>query len=102
MNELSTIVESQRNQFMAVASKDINFDREAQFVSQLLDSNEYLSSVAMRNKNSIIAMILGIVSYGINTNDNILAAIKNGVNPIEARCALDAHSTNSLCLTKLK
>ena len=88
MNELSTIVESQRNQFMAVASKDINFDREAQFVSQLLDSNEYLSSVAMRNKNSIIAAVNNVAAIGISLNpaQKLAYLVPRKVNKMQAVC----------------
>ena len=53
---------------MAVASKDINFDREAQFVSQLLESNDYMTMVALRNKNSIIASVNNVAAIGVSLN----------------------------------
>lgn len=68
-NELSTIVNEQRNTFLAVAAdKTINFEREAEFALQILNGNEYLAKVAMSNKSSLVAAINNVAAIGITLN----------------------------------
>ncbi len=88
MNDLSTIIESQRNQFMAVASKDINFDREAQFATQVIESNDYLYKVAMQNKPSIIAAVNNVAAIGISLNpaQKLAYLVPRKVNKMQAVC----------------
>lgn len=68
MNEISTLIENQRKQFLAVASSEVNFDREAQFANQILNASEHLMSVAMKNKNSIVAAVNNVAAVGISLN----------------------------------
>ena len=88
MNDLSTIIESQRNQFMAVASKDINFDREAQFATQVIESNDYLYKVAMQNKPSIIAAVNNVAAIGISLNpaQKLAYLVPRKVNKVQSVC----------------
>lgn len=68
-NELSTVVESTRSQFCAVASiPGIEFDREAQFAMQILGGNDYLARVAMGCKDSLRAAVANVAAIGISLN----------------------------------
>jgi recombination protein RecT len=87
-NEISTLVENQRQKFMAVASKDVNFDREAQFVMQLLNSNDYLAGVARQNKSSVIAAVNNVAAIGISLNpaQKLAYLVPRRVNKIMSVC----------------
>jgi len=67
--EVSTLVESQREQFGRVAiDKAIEFDREAGFAIQILGASDYLSKVALNNKPSLYAAINNVAAIGISLN----------------------------------
>ena len=69
MNDLITLVESQREQFMRVAvDRTIEFDREAGFAVQILAANDYLANVARANKDSLYAAITNVSAIGISLN----------------------------------
>ncbi len=69
MNDLTTIVESQRQNFLAVAiDKSMGFDREAGFALQILKANDYLAKIAMANKDSLYAAINNVAAIGISLN----------------------------------
>lgn len=69
MNDLITLVESQREQFMRVAiDKSIEFDREAGFAAQTLTANDYLAKIARANKDSFYAAITNVAAIGISLN----------------------------------
>jgi len=67
--ELATIIQGQREQFLQVATdKHINFDREAQFALQMLESNDFLSETAIKNITSLRNAINNIAAIGISLN----------------------------------
>lgn len=70
MNQnLVTIVEAQRHQFVSVLSdKSIEFDREAAFAVQILQGNDYLCSMAMNNQDSLRAAVVNVAAIGISLN----------------------------------
>lgn len=85
---LSTIVESQRQQFLSVASKEVNFDKEAQFAMQLFDANDYLKNVALQNKPSVIAAINNVAAIGISLNPALKLAylVPRKINKVVSVC----------------
>ena len=69
MNDLTTLVESQRQQFLTVRSdRSMDFDREAGFALQILRANDFLGRVAVANKDSLYAAINNIAAIGISLN----------------------------------
>lgn len=69
MNDLITLVESQREQFLRVAiDKSIEFDREAGFAVQILSANDYLAKIARTNRDSLYAAITNVAAIGISLN----------------------------------
>src|SRR5688500_16030929 len=67
MNDIITLVESQREQFLRVAvDRSIEFDREAGFAVQILAANDYLANVARTNKESLYAAVTNVVAIGIS------------------------------------
>lgn len=69
MNDLTPVIEAQRNDFVRVCcDKNINFDREAGFALQILSGNDYLSRIAMTNKSSLINAVNNVAAIGISLN----------------------------------
>lgn len=69
MNDLSTLVESQRAQFLQVrVDKSIDFDREAGFALQILTANEYVGKIARANPASLHAAITNVAAIGTSLN----------------------------------
>jgi len=67
--DLVTIIQGEREQFLSVAvTKGINFDREASFALQMLETNEYLARVATENVTSLRNAINNIAALGITLN----------------------------------
>lgn len=67
--QLSTLIEGQRAQFMAVSvDPNIRFEREAGFALQILGANEFLAKVGMSNPDSLKAAITNIAAIGISLN----------------------------------
>lgn len=66
---LVTIVEGQRQQFVSVlADKAIEFDREAQFATQIISANDYLLKIALNNQDSLRAAVNNVAAIGISLN----------------------------------
>jgi len=66
---LQQIVESQRISFQKVAiDSNVNFEREAGFALQILNSNSYLGGIAINNQNSLIAAVNNVAAIGISLN----------------------------------
>lgn len=87
MSEIATIVEGQRNSFMAVSTdQSINFDREAGFAIQALQNNDYLARIAMGNKASLQAAVNNIAAIGISLNP---ASKQAYLVPRDGRVCLD-------------
>jgi len=69
LNDLVTLVESQRQNFITVAvDKSMDFDREAGFALQILRQNDYLAKIAQANKDSLYAAITNVAAIGISLN----------------------------------
>jgi recombination protein RecT len=69
MSDVVALVESQRQQFVAVAvDKSIEFDREAQFAVQILQANDYLRNIALANRESLYSAINNVAAIGISLN----------------------------------
>ncbi len=67
--ELTQLVNAQKDTFIKVCVDDsIEFDREANFALQLLNGNDYLAGIAMRNKASLQAAITNVAAIGISLN----------------------------------
>lgn len=68
-NELVSIVNAQKQQFLAVVSdKTIEFDREAAFACQIIQANDYLLKIAMNNQNSLRNAVVNVAAIGISLN----------------------------------
>lgn len=58
-----------KGEFQAVlADPGINFEREAEFAMQILESNEYCLKVALNNRASVINAVKNIAAIGISLN----------------------------------
>jgi recombination protein RecT len=69
MSNLTTLINDQRNQFCAVvADPSIEFDREAQFALQIIESNTYLMGIAKQNPQSLKNAIVNVAAIGISLN----------------------------------
>ena len=70
MNQnLVTLVEAQRQQFVAVLSdRSIEFDREAAFAVQVIQGNDYLLKIALNNPDSLRAAVTNVGAIGISLN----------------------------------
>lgn len=69
MSNLTTLINDQRNQFCAVvADPSIEFDREAQFAMQIIESNTYLMGIAKQNPQSLKNAIVNVAAIGISLN----------------------------------
>lgn len=68
-HDLSTIIQGQRQQFMAVlADSTIEFEREAAFALQLVSANSYLAGIASNNQDSLRNAITNVAAIGISLN----------------------------------
>ena len=69
MNDLITIIDAQRDQFLKVVSdKGIEFEREKGFAVQIITASEYLLKVAMANKASLANAVTNVAAIGISLN----------------------------------
>lgn len=69
MNDLVTLVESQRQQFLQVrVDKSLDFDREAGFAMQILTANDFLGKIARSNQASLHAAITNVAAIGTSLN----------------------------------
>lgn len=58
-----------RDQFLSVLSdKSISFDREASFAVQILESNSFAMSMAMRNRQSVVNAVVNVAAIGLSLN----------------------------------
>lgn len=58
-----------RPQFEAVqADRDMNFEREAGFAIQILESNSFALSIAQRNRQSVVNAITNVAAIGLSLN----------------------------------
>jgi recombination protein RecT len=68
-NDIQTLVYAEREHFAEVLSdKTINFEREAGYALQVLNSNEYMKKVALNNQDSLRASIQNVAAIGISLN----------------------------------
>lgn len=68
-HDLSTIIQGQRQQFIAVlADSTIEFEREAAFALQLVAANSYLAGIAGNNQDSLRNAITNVAAIGISLN----------------------------------
>lgn len=69
MSEALQLINDQRDKFVKVCSDSaIEFEREASFAMQVLQGNDYLMGVALRNKASLQAAIVNVAAIGISLN----------------------------------
>ena len=52
----------------ARADKDMNFEREAGFAIQILESNSFALSIAQRNRQSVVNAITNVAAIGLSLN----------------------------------
>lgn len=58
-----------KDSFMSVLTdRSINFDREAGFAIQVLQSNDYALKVALSNRQSVVDAVINIAAIGISLN----------------------------------
>lgn len=58
-----------RDAFLAVQSEpSLNFDREANFAIQILESNSYALKIAIQNRQAVIDAVTNIASIGLSLN----------------------------------
>ncbi|KIQ21580.1 recombinase RecT [Xanthomonas campestris] len=58
-----------KDSFMSVlADRSINFEREAGFAIQVLQSNDYALKVALSNRQSVVDAVINIAAIGISLN----------------------------------
>jgi recombination protein RecT len=72
MNAITTITQdiyATRDAFSAVASETgLNFEREAGFAIQTIQGNDYMTKVAMGNRQSVVNAVTNIAAIGISLN----------------------------------
>lgn len=58
-----------RDAFLAVASETgLNFEREAGFAVQLIQSSDYMTKIALSNRQSVVNAVTNIAAIGISLN----------------------------------
>lgn len=62
------LIMAQEASFNATAPSDISFAKESNFAIQIMQGNDYLASVAMRNQASMVAAIRNVAAIGISLN----------------------------------
>lgn len=71
-NAMATIAQdiySQRDAFAAVLSEpSLNFEREAGFAVQAIQANDYMTKIAMGNRQSVVNAVTNIAAIGISLN----------------------------------
>ncbi len=71
-NAIATIrddIYNTRDAFSAVLSEPgLNFEREAGFAMQTIQSNDYMTKVAMGNRQSVVNAVTNIAAIGISLN----------------------------------
>lgn len=71
-NAIATIAQdiyNQRDAFAAVLSEpSLNFEREAGFAVQTIQSNDYMTKIAMGNRQSVVNAVTNIAAIGISLN----------------------------------
>lgn len=68
-NDITTIIQGQRQQFMAVLSDPgIDFEREAAFALQVVGANSYLATTAKNSLDSLRNAITNVAAIGISLN----------------------------------
>ena len=67
---LKQVVEGQQLDFnrLAQVHKAVNFEREASFALQILQSNDYLTGIAMKNQDSLKRAVLNVAAIGLSLN----------------------------------
>lgn len=71
-NAIATIAQdiyNQRDAFAAVLSEpSLNFEREAGFAVQTIQANDYMTKIAMGNRQSVVNAVTNIAAIGISLN----------------------------------
>lgn len=71
-NPIATITQdiyNQRDAFAAVLSEpSLNFEREAGFAVQTIQANDYMTKIAMGNRQSVVNAVTNIAAIGISLN----------------------------------
>lgn len=66
---ISQDIFSARDTFAAVlCDTSINFEREAGFALQIIEANDYLTKVALQNRQSVVDSVTNIAAIGISLN----------------------------------
>ena len=66
---ISNDIYATRDAFSAVASETgLNFEREAGFAIQAIQGNDYMTKVAMGNRQSVVNAVTNIAAIGISLN----------------------------------
>lgn len=69
MSNYVTIINDQRDAFCSVVSdQTIEFQREAQFAIQVIETNSYMQGVARQNPQSLKNAIINVAAIGISLN----------------------------------
>jgi recombination protein RecT len=69
MNNVRDLVLAAKDQFLSVKiDENVNFEREAEFAIQQLQANDYILSVAMASKDSVIRAVANVSAIGISLN----------------------------------
>ena len=69
MNDLITLIDAQRETFMKVVSdKAIEFEREKGFALQIITASDYLTRVALSNRESLKNAVTNVAAIGISLN----------------------------------
>lgn len=67
--DIQTLVYAERDHFSEVLSdQTLNFEREAGFALQVLQSNEYMKKIALNNQDSLRSSITNVAAIGISLN----------------------------------
>jgi recombination protein RecT len=66
---ISSDIYATRDAFLAVASETgLNFEREAGFAVQLIQSSDYMTKIALSNRQSVVNAVTNIAAIGISLN----------------------------------
>ena len=69
MSDIVQVIQGQRAQFLSVVSdRSVEFDREAAFAIQILQGNDYLRGIALKNPESLKNAVTNVGAIGISLN----------------------------------
>jgi len=67
-NIITTALNEVKENFLAIATDEISYDKERSFAIQVLKTNSYLLQAAQKNPQSLQAAVINVASIGLSLN----------------------------------